>query len=94
MNKKISYSYNNMMIELFDDPSYTIGADNSNAYSLHYFTDGPQDSTGSFHGIRVIKDGLELNSCLLIGSGGTTIHETSAVVDDNSLLVLIMGMLV
>lgn len=76
-----------MMIELFDDPSYTIGADNINAYSLYYFTDGPQDSTGSFHGIRVIKDGLELNSCLLLGSGGTTIHETSAVVDGNSLLV-------
>lgn len=87
MDRKINYSYNNMMIELFDDPTYTIGADNRNAYALHYFIDGPQDSRGSFHGIRLFKDDFEINSCLLIGSGGTTIHPTSAIVDDNSLLV-------
>lgn len=33
MDRKMNYSYNNMMIELFDDPTYTIGADNRNAYA-------------------------------------------------------------
>jgi len=87
MNSKISYSYNDIMIELLDDPTYTVGADNRNPYALHYFTDGPQDSKGSLHGIRLFKDELELSSCLLIGSGGTTIHPTSAIVDGSSLLV-------
>lgn len=87
MDRGISYNYNNLIIELSDDREYTVGRDNSNTYRSLCSTDRSQDSFGSNHGIKLFKDGLELNSCLLTGSGGTTIHPTSAVVDENSLLM-------
>jgi len=87
MLKKLIYNYKNMAIELLDDPAFTVGADNKDAYASYYYTNECQNAKGSFHGIRLFKDDLELNSCLLTGSGGTTIHPTSAIVDENSLLV-------
>jgi len=56
-------------------------------YAVYYYTNGHHNAKESFHGIRLFKDDLELNSCLLTGSGGTTIHPTCAIVDENSLIV-------
>jgi len=76
-----------MIVELFNDPSYRPGTDNKSAYALCHFTDGYQNPYGTPHGIRLFNGDLEVNSCLLIGSGGTTVHPTSAILDGNSLLV-------
>ena len=76
-----------MILELFDEASYTSGSDNKSAYELYHFTDGYQNPYGTPHGIRLFKADLEINSCLLIGSGGTTVHPTSAILDGDSLLV-------
>jgi len=76
-----------MIVELFDETSYTPGSDDKSVYELYHFTDGYQNPYGTPHGIRLFKGDLEINSCLLIGSGGTTVHSTSAILDGDSLLV-------
>ncbi|WP_316838303.1 hypothetical protein [Pedobacter nutrimenti] len=55
MGSKIIYKYKNMVIELLDEPAFTVGADNKDVYALYYYTNGPQDAKGSFHGIRLFK---------------------------------------
>lgn len=87
MNNNLSFSYNGITIELFDDPGKYTAEDNRSAYALHYFASGQQEPTGALHGIRLYKNDLEINSCLLIGSAGTMIHSTSALLDGDCLLV-------
>jgi len=87
MDNKIAYNYKDMIVELFDDTSYTPGSDNKSVYELYHFTDGYQNPYGTPHGVRLFKGDLEVNSCLLIGSGGTTVHPTSAILNGDSLSV-------
>lgn len=79
--------YKDTVIEVFDDPTFTTGADNENFYAEFYSTREVRNIRGSFHGIRLYRSGIEVNSCILSASAGTTIHCTSAVLDDDSLLV-------
>lgn len=85
---KIS-SYNDFTIEVFDDPTYKYeSADNVHDYKNAYFGKDAQEYPASKHGIRILKDGDETNSCVIIGSAGATgIHENSFLIDNDQLVI-------
>jgi hypothetical protein len=84
-----SYQYQNLTIEVRDEPTYKLGsADNNFIYSKHYLGDGGQDYPTSKHGIKIFQDDQILESCIVIGSGGATgIHKNSTIIDNDNLLV-------
>lgn len=82
-----TYRYEDLIVEVFDDPTHIIGSVSNNSYLHYYYTDGCQDPKGSFHGVKLYEEGIEIKSCLLVGSGGTTIHKTSSMLKKDELLI-------
>jgi hypothetical protein len=88
--------YNDYTIDLINDDNYTLNStDNINSYQIEYFYGSNMEDRfypTSKHGIRIIKDELEINSAIIceIGSG-TTIHENSFVIKNRSPISLIMN---
>ena len=83
------YQYNGLTIEIFNDSTYKFGsADNNMSYLKHYFGDNAKEYPTSKHGIKIIDNDLEINSCIIIGSGGATgIYDNSTMIDNDRLLV-------
>jgi outer membrane protein assembly factor BamB len=83
------YQYNDLEIKIFNDSTYKFGsADNNSDYLKWYFGDNAQEYPTSKHGIKVYKDDLEINSCVIIGSGGGTgIFDNSTIIDNQRLLI-------
>lgn len=85
-------TYGQLEIHLDSDPIFSFGsADNFNVYNNVYRLDDEPFSPASRHTVRVVhKDGFVLASCILGAAGGATgIHEHSAFVDGDSLLVAV-----
>jgi hypothetical protein len=82
-----NYRFRNLNVEVFDDNTISTCSDSLHTYLAFHYTDGCQDSQGSTHGVRIYDNGNEVNSCLIIGSGGTTIHDSSSILDDDLLLI-------
>lgn len=75
-------------IEIFDDPSFASdSSDNVNTYDLIHF-EKEDYHYPSVYGIQVYDDN-ELLKSAVIGSigGGTSIHDSSAVVDNDRIIV-------
>jgi len=87
--KMLLLQYKDLTIELTDDATFTFGsADNTFTYLKHYFGDGAHEYQGSSHAIRIYENDTEINSCIVIATGGATgIHSTSAVIDNDRLLI-------
>lgn len=85
----IQFKYNELVVKLYNDSTYKFGsADNKHTYSKHYFGEDGQDYPTSKHAIKIYKDEIEINNCIIIASGGgTSIHENSALIDNNHLLI-------
>ncbi len=83
------YQYKNLTVEVLDEPTYKVGsADNNFTYSKHYFGDEATEYPISKHGIKIYRDNLVIDSCIIIGSGGATgIHQNSSIIDKELLLV-------
>ncbi len=83
----IELQYKDFKIELFNDSTYDVrSTDNINSYSKEYFSAG--EYFNSLHGTRIFKNGEEVESCIVIGSGGVTgIHERSSLIDGDSLFI-------
>lgn len=83
----IKHHFENLNIEVYDVPAFYTVPDNPYPYSLYYYSNECQDSQGSMHGVRIYNSGVEVNSCLLIGTVGTTVHQTSVLFDDDLMLI-------
>ena len=84
------YTWQDFTIEVFDDNTYTHNSnDNASTYQYHYFNDKDDEyKPAAQHGVKVFKDGVEISSCILIGSGGATgVYGNSAVVHNGQLAV-------
>lgn len=84
-----THSYQNLMIEVFDDPTFQASsAGNKFNYSKHYSSDNEGYRPTSKHGIKIYQDGKEKNSCIILGNAGITgIYNNSSVVAAGQLLV-------
>lgn len=86
-------TYGQLEIHLDSDPTFSFGsADNSNTYSEAYHLDDEgQYPPTSLHTVRVVQDdGQVLASCILGASRGATgVHEHSAIVNAESLLIAV-----
>jgi hypothetical protein len=83
------YQYKDLKIEVLNEPTYKFGsADNSFTYIKHYFGDGATDYPTSKHGIKIYREDVIIDSCIIIGSGGATgIYKNSTILDNEQLLV-------
>jgi hypothetical protein len=82
------YTYQNLRIKIFDDRSFTPGSDNIHTYLSYYYSQDEMDYHNLYHGVKIFDGDTEIDSCLLLGSGGTTgIHQTSSLLDGNQLLI-------
>jgi outer membrane protein assembly factor BamB len=86
----IQKTYKEYQISIFNDPFYDPNSvDNSQQYT-HVFSDKKRDDYfgSAKHGVKIFEGDKLVKSALLIGSGGGTgIHETCSLIDDNKLLV-------
>ena len=85
-------SYQDYTIDIMDDSNYTLNSsDNIVSYNMEYFdgmTNTDRVYPTSKHGIRINGNGEELASAIICEIGGaTTIHDKSAVVTKDSLLI-------
>jgi outer membrane protein assembly factor BamB len=85
----LQYFYKEFTIEIFDDPTYTFkSADNNHTYLKHYFSEDEHQYNISKHGIKIYKNEKEINSCIVLASGGTTgIYENSLIVDNGKIVI-------
>ena len=83
----IKHIYKGMIVELIDDRTFSPGSTDCIEYAKQYFADGLEASNPSYCGISVCETDLLITNCLLIGSAGTTITDTSSLIDVNALLV-------
>jgi len=83
------YEYENLIIEVSDEPSFTYGsADNNYKFSKHYFGDGGYKHPTSKHGIKIFSKDQLINDCIIIGSGGATcISLNSSVINNEELII-------
>lgn len=83
------YLYKDLTIEIVDEPKYKINSiDNDFNYSTCIFGDEANEFPTSKHGIKIYKNEQLINSCIIVGSGGsTTIHKNSSILDKDQLLV-------
>lgn len=82
------YTTNKYRIDINADQTFTEGsADNGNQYNFVYF-DKSEYYFPSVFGIKIFQNDTLINSAV-IGSngGGTGIHDTSTIIEDDSLLV-------
>jgi hypothetical protein len=86
MNK---YSHGNFSIEIYDDPTHLTGsADNTSNYRKYYFGNDAIQYPTSKHGIKIYVEEEEINSCIVIGSGGSTgVYQNSSVLNNEQLLI-------
>ena len=82
----LQFHYKDLTIEVFKDPEHSQGsADNVNSYKL--YTES-EDHSGNQVGIKIFKDGNEINSCLVSKPGGVSwVGDTSVLLDDDHLLI-------
>jgi len=84
----INHTTNKYHINIFDDEAFKEDSvDHVNHYDFVYFEESKYRST-SIYGIKVFKNGTLIKSAAIgaIG-GGTSIHETSTIIEDGRLLI-------
>ena len=83
------YKFKNLTIDISDDQTFSFGsADNKYKYLKHFFGEGGQKFPVSKHSIKIFKDDEEINSCIIIGSGGATgVYKNSSLIDDDKILL-------
>ena len=82
------YKTDNYRIDIYDDQTFSEGSvDNANVYDFVYF-DKSEYHFSSVYGIKIFQDDTLLKSAV-IGSigGGTAIHDTSKIIENDRLLV-------
>jgi hypothetical protein len=82
------YTTDKYHIDIYDDQTFIEGsADNINAYDFVYF-DKSEYHFQSIYGIKIFQDNTLIKSAV-IGSigGGTAIHDTSTIIENDRLLV-------
>lgn len=86
MNK---YNYNDLVVEVYDDPTYKVGSsDNNSIYLKHYFSNNGSEYPTSKHGVKIYREEEETNNCIVIGSGGATgVYPNSSTIDNDQLLI-------
>jgi len=84
----INHTTNKYQINIFDDEAFKEGSvDHVNHYDFAYFEESKYRST-SIYGIKVFQDNVLIKSAVIgaIG-GGTSIHKTSTIIEDDRLLI-------
>src|SRR5436190_1441480 len=82
------YTTDKYQIDIYKEPTFTEGsADNVIQYDFVYF-DKSEYILPSVFGVKIFQDNVMLKS-EVIGSigGGTGIHETSTIIEDNRILL-------
>ena len=80
--------YKEYTIEMYIEKMYNPkSADNVTKYDHYYATDDVERFQLSQHGVRIINSGDEIiiQVCVAASGGGTTIHDTSFVIADDTL---------
>ena len=88
----MKFCYKNYTLFILDDSNYVLNStDNPAPYGIEHFDrmfDSHSTSAASQHGIRVIKDDVEIASAIICEIGGaTTVHDHSAVISNESILI-------
>lgn len=85
----VKLKFEDLTIEIYDDPVFLPGStDNSRNYLKHYFGDGALEHPAARHGIKILDNDIEINNCIVIGSGGVTgVIEHSVLLDGDKILV-------
>ncbi len=83
------HQYIDLTIEVIDEPTYKYGSVGNNFnYSTHHFGDGAKEYPTSRHGVKLFRVNEIIDSCIIIGSGGSTgIHQNSSLIDDDKLVI-------
>jgi len=83
------HQYKDLTIEVLDEPTYTLrSSDNNFHYLKQYVGDGAIEYPTSKHGIKIYQDEQIIDSCIIIGSGGSTgVFENTSLLDDDQLLL-------
>jgi hypothetical protein len=84
----MNYATNKYHINIYNDGTFTEASFNHvNHYDFVYFEESPYRST-SIYGIKVFQDNALIKSAAVGAIGGaTSIHETSAIIEDDRLLL-------
>lgn len=86
----LQFQISDVNILVFNDQGFISGSvDNAENYQACYESpDLGRYEPSSKHGIRIFRNGIELMSCILLGSGGATgIFGDSAIANEDRLLV-------
>ncbi len=85
----IELSFDEYKIELSDDPDFSSDStDNSFSFEKVFIDEDSDIYHSTKHGIKVYKDEKLLSSALICAVGGATgIHENSAVIIENDILI-------
>lgn len=85
----VTLRHSNLKIEVFDDSAFIQKTGSPTTYNevIQIEKDKPY-MPSSQHAIKIYKDDYLINSAIILASGGgTAIHEDSALIDDNSLII-------
>lgn len=85
----IKFEFENLTIEIYNDPTFSLhSTSNSHTYFKYYLGSGALDYPVSQYGIKILNDGTEINTCIIIGSGGATgINKSSALLDIDKVVI-------
>ena len=88
--KKITEKYKNLEIEIIDEDNFDLNSvDNKRFYGRIYSTDSVLEyNPTTKHGIRIMQNGIEKQSALLLGfSGATGIYKNSYLIKKEKLFI-------
>jgi hypothetical protein len=85
----ISLHHNDLTIEVFDDTAFTQSADSPTSYDkIIQVENDKQYSPNSQHAIKIYeRDRLIRTAIILASGGGTGVHEDTALIDQDNLII-------
>ena len=81
--------HNELTVEVFDDAVFNQSVDSPTSYDkVIQMEKDKLYSPNSQHAIKVYKGGEEIKSGIILASGGGTgVHENTALIDDENLII-------
>ncbi|MDB5283141.1 MAG: hypothetical protein JWO06_2216 [Bacteroidota bacterium] len=90
LNGLLSFNLGTLVVELTNDPTYSIDSvDNNFTYDFAYRDEESNVYGGSRHVVKILSDGKIIQSAIVCGAGGggTMIHPNSAVMVDAAIII-------
>lgn len=92
--KEIILEQNGFKVRIIDDDQYITQSNENNIHYHHQYGESALFQPSSRHGVIVSKDEVEISSAIILGFVGTTIHNTSFVMEKERLYICVSNRIV